>query len=89
MFSHTTPEESNEEINMVGHENFRAHAPSDSYTTNVDIVQHSNQINSILMSDERVCSETNMSLNMQIVSNKRLHYVIHSCSSTSSTYTAE
>ena len=89
MFSHTAPEESDEEIRMVGHENFRTHAPSDSYRTNGDIVQHSNHINSILMSDESVCSETNMTSKMQIVSNKRLHYVIHSCSSTSSTYTAE
>ena len=89
MLSPTTFNPSSDATNMVGHENFRTHAPSDSYTTNVDIVQHSNQINSILMSDESVCSETNMSSKMQIVSNKRLHYVIHSCSSTSSTYTAE
>ena len=40
--------------------------------------------NPVISDDQDSLSQT-----LQLISNKRLHYVIHSCSSTSSTYAAE
>ena len=72
-----------EEANMVGHQN---NEPSG------DVRNDIKQSDSIeRLSNAAVCAidECSLSNNLQLINNKRLHYVIHACSSTSSTYTAE
>ena len=52
--------------------------------TNPNHCSGGNLPNSMISEDQDTISQ-----NVQLISNKRLHYVIHSCSSTSSTYAAE
>ena len=78
--------QSSEAINMVGHENTRAYDPG-SFRNNTELPGQNTSIDSEAhKATLRPSDEQNP---IQIINNKKLHYVIHSCSSTSSTYTAE
>ena len=75
--------------NMVGHDNISAHDPSVVTRNNMELSTQNNSLDKESNDAVRSSDEENRSRNVHIINNKKLHYVIHSCSSTSSTYTAE
>ena len=80
-----TVPQSSDAINMVGHENTRVYDEG-SFGNNTELPGQNTSIDS--EANNATLRSSDEQNPIQII-NKKLHYVIHSCSSTSSTYTAE
>ena len=81
--------QSSDTTNMVGHENTSVYEPG-SFRNNIELPRQNTSIDSEANNATlRPSDEQHRANNVQIINNKKLHYVIHSCSSTSSTYAAE
>lgn len=75
---------------MVGQEtSTTTYDTSSEERKNMDLSNPNNSLNASLPNPVISDDQDSLSQALQLISNKRLHYVIHSCSSTSSTYAAE